>query len=145
MTIIGQLREALSARYDRIRHRPFMEATMAGCALVAVADGEVSFSERIRLDQMLESLEELQAFDPHEAVDRFNDWVQRLADEPQAGEAEALEAVARVAEDPEDAALLLKLCVALCRADGSFTETERLAVRRIAEALGTPAPDYLGV
>lgn len=145
MTILGQLREALNARYDRIRHRPFMEATMAGCALVAVSDGEVSFSERIRLDQMLESLEELQAFDPHEAVNRFNDWVQRLADDPEEGAAEALEAVGRIADEQEEAALVLKLCVALCRADGSFTATEQLAVRRVAEALGTSAPDYLGV
>jgi tellurite resistance protein len=143
MSILGQLRDALRAQNERIRHRPFMEATMAACALVATADGEVSFSERVRLDQMLDSLEELQAFDPHEAVDRFNDFVARLADAPAAGQAEALEAVGRIADAEEEAALVLKLCIALCRADGRFTGSERAAVARVAEALGTQTPDYL--
>lgn len=145
MSILGQLREALQTQSERIRHRPFMEATMAGCAFVACADGEVSFSERMRLDQMLESLEILQAFDPHEAVDLFNDYVQLLADEPETARAAALEAVARVAEEPEEATLVLKLCIALCRADGAFTESERLAARRVAEALNVPMPDELSV
>ncbi|SMF79105.1 tellurite resistance protein TerB [Tistlia consotensis] len=145
MTIIGQLRDAIRSRQERIRYRPFMEATMAACALVAIADGEVSFSERVRLDQMLESLEELQAFDPHEAVDRFNDYVQQLTDDPATAQAEALEAVRHLADDEEEAALVLKLCIALCRADGRFTETERVAAKRVAETLGLPAPDYLSV
>lgn len=143
MSILGQLREALRAQSARTRHRPFMEATMAACALVAVADGEVSFSERVRLDQMLDSLEELQAFDPHEAVDRFNDYVARLAEAPEDGQDEALAAVGRIAEDEAEAALVLKLCIALCRADGRFTEAERVAARRVAEALRTPLPDFL--
>lgn len=145
MTIIGQLREAFRAQQERIRHRPFMEATMAACALVATADGEVSFSERVRLDQMLESLEELQAFDPHEAVECFNGYVGELGEDAEAGRASALQAVGRIADEADEAALVLKLCIALCRADGRFTESERLAARRVAQALKTPVPDELSV
>ncbi|MEX2630283.1 MAG: TerB family tellurite resistance protein [Tistlia sp.] len=144
MSIIGQLRDALRQQNERTRHRPFMEATMAACALVATADGKVSFSERMRLDQMLDCLKELQAFDPHEAVNRFNDFVEALVGDREAGEAEALASIRRIADDQEAAILLLKLCIALCRADGGFTETERGTAVRIAEALGTPLPDYLG-
>lgn len=116
---------------------------MAACALVAAADGTVSFSERVRLDQMLESLETLQTFDPHEAVNRFNDHIERLGEDPEAARREILEAVARIADDAEEASLVLKLCIALSRADGQFAESERVAARQIAETLGVAVPDYL--
>ena len=53
---------------------------MAACALVAASDGRVSLSERSRVDLILESLEGLSLFDPHEGVEAFNRYLQQLED-----------------------------------------------------------------
>ena len=52
---------------------------MAASALVATADGEVSFSERSAVDSILASVEALQVFDVHDAVDIFSDDYQGTA------------------------------------------------------------------
>ena len=44
---------------------------MAACALVATADGHVTFSETVRVDQIVQILEQLKAFNPVEATDLF--------------------------------------------------------------------------
>ena len=59
MTGLFQMaRDALSAELDKYRNRDFMEAVMAGSALVASADGEINLTEASTLDQALETLEE---------------------------------------------------------------------------------------
>ena len=43
--LLGNLLSDYQTQLQRHRNRPFLEATMAACALVATADGEVSFAE----------------------------------------------------------------------------------------------------
>src|SRR5262245_24432352 len=91
---------------------------MAACALVAVADGEVSFGERIRVDQILGALEALQVFDPHEAVNLFNDFAEQILASPQKGRERAIAALKAVADDPTKAALLVRIFLAICEVSG---------------------------
>lgn len=57
MSFLSGLLTHFKGELERNRTRPFLCAAMAGAALVATADGDVSFGERIRLDQILETLE----------------------------------------------------------------------------------------
>jgi len=57
-------RETLRNSLSRIRNRQFLDATMAATALVAMADGEVTFSELSALDAVLETIQDLQIYDP---------------------------------------------------------------------------------
>ena len=98
----------------RHRNRPFLEATMAACALVASSDGEVSFGERIRVDQILAALESLKVYDANEAVDLFNGFAERIFESPREGHAHALHAVKAVADDAEKAELLVRVFLAIC-------------------------------
>ena len=52
---------------------------MAAGALVAMADGEVKFSEMSALDDLLENVRELQIYDPHVAVDLCRRYVEAIA------------------------------------------------------------------
>ena len=56
---LNHLTKLYQDQVERYRNRPFLKATMAACALVAVADGKVSFSQRVRVDQILETLDKL--------------------------------------------------------------------------------------
>jgi tellurite resistance protein len=127
-------------RQELIRHRrrPFLEAAMAACALIASADGEVSFSERARMDAVLESLAELRIFDPHVAVDLFNARLDALQAGRGAGQAAAFEAIRRGAADDGAAELLVRICVAMSLADGEFVSSERAMLGLICASLNLP-------
>ncbi|MSO80744.1 MAG: hypothetical protein EXQ97_03755 [Alphaproteobacteria bacterium] len=49
---------------------------MAVCAFVAMDDGAVSFSERARMDAVLEGVSRLALFDQHDGVEMFNNHVE---------------------------------------------------------------------
>lgn len=132
--------ERLKQELARHRQRPFLEAAMAACALIASADDEVSFSERARMDAVLESLAELRIFDPHQAVDLFNARLEALQADREAGRAEAFEAIRRGAAEDGAAELLVRICVAIGLADGKLVSHERAMLGLICAALNlTPA------
>ncbi len=108
-TLINNFQEGL----ERNRNRPFLKATMAACALVATADGRVSLGERVRVDQILETIEALKIFDPHEAVDMFNDFSDAILESPQVGHDKALAALADAAGDEETKSLIIRICCAI--------------------------------
>ena len=80
-SFIRTAKAALAREHERLRNRSFLEATMAASALVAMADGEVKFSELSALDDLLENVRELQVYDPHVAVDLCRDYVEAIAAE----------------------------------------------------------------
>ena len=129
---------------ERHRNRPFLRATMAACALAAVADGEVSFSERMRVDQIFATLEELKVFDPHEAVDLFNEYSRAILESPKSGHEQALAAVNSVTSDPERANLLVRICLAVTEAKGHKTLVDQIEVVLLCSLLGVE-PEFAGL
>jgi tellurite resistance protein TerB len=134
--------ERLKQELARHRQRPFLLAAMAACALIASADDEVSFSERTRMDAVLESLAELRLFDPHEAVDLFDARLDALQADRDAGRAAAFEAVRRGAVAEGAGVLIVRICVAISLADGKFVASERAMLGLICAALNL-APDAI--
>lgn len=126
-TLINNFQEAL----ERNRNRPFLKATMAACALVATADGKVSLGERVRVDQILETLEALKIFDPHEAVDLFNDFSDAILATPQAGHDKALAALADAASDDETKTLIIRICCAISEIGHGPGDEEEIAADQI--------------
>ncbi|MCZ6510913.1 MAG: TerB family tellurite resistance protein [Alphaproteobacteria bacterium] len=127
--------ERLKQELERHRQRPFLEAAMAACALIASADDEVSFSERTRMDAVLESLAELRIFDPHVAVNLFNDRLEALQVDRDDGRAAAFEAIRRGATAEGAGELLVRICVAISLADGKFATSERAMLGLICASL----------
>ena len=140
--LFPHLRQLLHEQIERHRHRGFLEAAMAACALVAAADGHASFRERSRIDGILESLEGLRVFDPHEGVDAFDRYLERLEIQPEAGRREAVEAVRRqIDEDPAQGPLLLRLCRVISEANGEPSSEKRRAIADLCAELGLePGP-----
>ena len=121
---------------QRHRQRPFLEAVAAACALVATSDGEVSFSERARLDAVVESLSELRLFDPHEVVDAFDAHVAVLAHDADGGHNEMLKTITAGTKNDGAADLLLRISVAMSLADGRDSADEHKVIDQICAALG---------
>lgn len=129
--------ERFRLELQRHKQRPFLEAVAAACALVATADGEVSFSERARLDSVIESLSQLRLFDPHEVVDAFDEHVARLAAVEKGTDA-LLKVVVAGTRAEGAADLLLRISAAISLADGRDSADEHAVMEQICAALGLP-------
>ena len=115
---------------------------MAACALVAMADGAVSLRDRVRVDEVLETLEALKVFDPHEGVEAFNHFVQDIESSPREGRDAALQAMlAETHEHRESASLLIRVAVAVSRVQGRIPTTEQIEIVRLCGELGVEPAD----
>lgn len=132
----------LSERLLHYRNYPFLRATMAACALVDAADGEVTYLERVRVDQLLETLEELKVFDPHEGVDLFNGFVDEIKSNPHDGRMSTLEVVtSETDKHPEKSELLIRVCVAVSEVNGEIPMADQIEIVRLCSELGIEPGD----
>jgi tellurite resistance protein TerB len=148
--LLQTLRQLYQVQLGRYRNRPFLRATMAACALVSMASGSVSFRQRVRVDYIIEALDALKVFDPHEGVDLFNEFVDVLKADPEVGRRQALDVIAgEVAQEPEKARLLARICLAVSQRDGVIPVAEGREVASLCQCLGvdprTCGLDELGI
>lgn len=133
---LDDLRGQLKRSLQRYRNRALLEGAMAGSALVAVADGSVSFGQRVRVDQILGTLEALQVFDPHEGVNLFNEYTKGILKSPKAGRAKSLKAVQAVAKDPATVALIFRICVAITSMGRGMQLVVKVEIMSLCSLLG---------
>lgn len=114
---------------------------MAATALVATADGEVTFSELSALDTVLESVQDLQIYDPHIAVDIYKDFADAIANDPDAGRRNAMAAVAKIAGQADAAELVIRVAVAISKADGELSADETRTISDLCGVLGVAVPE----
>lgn len=139
--VLATLTDFYHTHMERQRNRPFLQGVMAACALVAAADGEVTFAERVRVDQIFATLDRLEPFDPHEAVDLFNEFTDTILENPADGHAAALAAIAPLAEDAEAGPLLLRICLAVSEADGEVSLTDQIEIVSLCSRFGIDPSD----
>ncbi len=141
---LQSLLDEYQAQLERHRNRPFLNAAMAACALAACAQGEVTFSQRIRVDQILDTLERLKAFDPHEGIDLFNEYCSAILDNPRSGQQRAQDAVRVFTQDPETAGLLIRICLAVAESSGDKTLSQQVQIVMLCSLLGVE-PRFAGL
>ncbi|MBK19896.1 MAG: hypothetical protein CMM52_13770 [Rhodospirillaceae bacterium] len=131
-----QARTALSKELEKFRNRSFLEATMAASALVASADGEINIAELDMLDQALAAINELNIYDPHDAIDLYREHAEALTADPGAAREKILRLVRKIADDQHAARLLIKVCVAIGKSDDDFSASEKTAVEQLCVNVG---------
>jgi len=156
MSFIDTLLHHYEDYLERQRNLPFLRASMAACAMVACADGNVSFAERVRLDQILETLDRLKVFDPHVGVDLFNEYTDAILAHSESGHELAMDALLEGAPDTRTRELLVRLCLAVSEMsagpDGKRAMEEQIEIVSLCNRLGVNPencdlyvdnPDYL--
>ena len=142
--MLDNLAHFFQARSEKEKNRPFLEAAMAACAMVSASEGQVSFADRIRVDQIMETLTRLKVFDPHEGAHLFSHYTDGILKSPQAGRDAALRKIKRVAADPETAELLIDLCLAVSLSDGITSLVEHIEIVSLCGLIGVD-PDKIGL
>ena len=140
--MLQELKNRLSEQRSRRNNRTFLEATMAACALIAMADKKVSFSESSKIDQILESLDQLRVYDVHDEINLFNQHVDAMEADLDGGRAEAMKAVEVLVGDPKAGRVIVKICLAIAGADGAFTPDERWQIENICQKLDVDLSEF---
>jgi tellurite resistance protein TerB len=128
--------DELNDEIKQAENEHLMEGIVAGCALVAYADGRVTDDEHDRMVSLIRRFEPIAAFGVREVVETFEAATSRFTADPTDGEAAALKAVAKVKGAGKYPVLLIKTCCSIADADGGFDAAERKAVIRICGVLG---------
>ena len=99
----------LKTEVTKIRNKSHLEAVVAGCALVAHADGVVRPEEKQKMMGFLRNSEVLSAFSTEEVIAIFDKYARQFEFDYQIGQAGALQAVAKVKKNEAEARLMVRV------------------------------------
>lgn len=118
-----------------------MDALVAGCAMVAQADGWVTEDERKRMIDRMRNSPTIARFGITDFLVLFEALNLRFERDLDDGEATAEVAVARLRGQPGPSRLLVETACSVAEADGGFDADERAVILRLCELLDVdPAP-----
>ncbi|MEO6352680.1 MAG: tellurite resistance TerB family protein [Oxalobacteraceae bacterium] len=124
----------------KYKNKDFMNAAMAGSALIAMADGNISSEEKQKMVKFIESHDALSIFTTNDVIKSFQEFVGQIEFDKDIGEAKAYQALGKMKSNPEAARLLVRMIIAIASADGDFDDTEKKVAIKIAKELAiTPA------
>lgn len=139
---LKEQKDKLQAEVGKFKNRTFMEGVVAGCALVAAADGSIDSSEKQKMLGFMQQSDALKVFKAEDIIDAFNKITGKFEFDHAIGKAEALAMVAKVKKDSEQARLLVRVCCAIGAADGDFDADERKIVQDICHELGLNPSEF---
>ena len=126
----------------KFKNKDFMNAAMAGSALIAMADGNISSDEKQKMVKFIETHDALSIFTTSDVIKAFQDHVGQLEFDKDIGEAKAYQALGKMKSNGEAARLLVRMVIAIASADGKFDEAERVVATKIAKELGINPAEF---
>lgn len=140
--LIGLFKSQLASVKTELKSGAYRDASMAMCALVAAADGQVEPAERQRVEELIVTNEVLQNFPADQLRQRFNQHVDKLLANFELGRSEALQVIAKAAKKPAEARAVIQTGMVIAGADGVFEPAEQYAIREACTTLGVPPSEF---
>jgi tellurite resistance protein TerB len=126
----------------KYKNKDFLNAAMAGSALVAMADGSVSSEEKQKMIKFIESHDALSIFTTSDVIKAFQDFVGQLEFDKDIGEAKAYEALGKMKSNEQASRLLVRMIIGIASSDGNFDDCEKKVAIRIANELGIDPAEF---
>ena len=126
----------------KFKNKDFLNAAMAGSALVSMADGSVSSEEKQKMIKFIESNDALSIFPTNDVIKAFQDFVSQLEFDKDIGEAKAYQALGKMKSNIEASRLLVRMIIAVASADGNFDAKEKVVASKIAKELGINPSEF---
>jgi len=139
---ITEVSKGLKDEVTRIKNQTFLEGVVAGCTIVAYADGVVKAEEKQKMIGFLKNNDMLSVFDTGKVIALFEKYSGRFEFDRSIGEMDCLATVGKLKSKPQEARLLVRVCCAIGASDGNFDDTEKQAVRKICKELGLEPADF---
>lgn len=126
----------------KFKNKDFLNAAMAGSALVAMADGTISSEEKQKMIKFIESSDALSIFTTSDVIKAFQDFVGQLEFDKDIGEAKAYQALGKMKSNSEASRLLVRMIIAIASSDGNFDDTEKKIAVKIAKELALDPSEF---
>ena len=126
----------------KYKNKDFLNAAMAGSALIAMADGSVTADEKQKMIKFIESHDALSIFTTSDVIKAFQDFVGQLEFDKDIGEAKAYEALGKMKSNAQASRLLVRMIIGIASSDGNFDDAEKKVAVRIAKELGLEPAEF---
>ena len=126
----------------KFKNKDFLNAAMAGSALVSMADGSVSAEEKQKMIKFIETNEALSVFSTNDVIKAFQDFVGQLEFDKDIGEAKAYQALGKMKTNVQAARLLVRMIIAVAASDGNFDANEKGVARKICKELNVDPAEF---
>ncbi len=126
----------------KFKNKDFLNAAMAGSALVAMADGSISSEEKQKMIKFIESNDALSIFTTSDVIKAFQDFVGQLEFDKDIGEAKAYQAIGKMKSNTEASRLLVRMIISIASSDGLFDNDEKRVAVKIAKELGINPSEF---
>lgn len=134
--------QSISTEVKKFKNKRFLEAAVAGCAMVAASDGTISAEEKRKMMGFISQSEALSVFSTDEVVPLFEKYSASYDFDWEIGKAHALKTISQIKENGDEARLMVRVCCAIGAADGNFDENEKNVIREICNELGLDPADF---
>ncbi|WP_432560792.1 tellurite resistance TerB family protein [Kineococcus sp. SYSU DK003] len=134
--------DQLKTKVGQFKSKDFAEASMATCALIAAADGSIEPEERQKTAAFIASNDVLSIFNAGELRASFDKWCGKLTSDYDFGKIEALQAVGKLRNKPEQARAVVQVGVVIGGANGDFDPQEQRAVREVCQSAGIDPAEF---
>ena len=126
----------------KFKNKDFLNAAMAGSALIAMADGTISSEEKQKMIKFIESNDALSIFSTSEVIKAFQDFVGQMEFDRDIGEAKAYQALGKMKSNAEASRLLMRMIIAIASSDGIFDFDEKKVAVKIANEMGLNPAEF---
>ncbi|MGZ8240217.1 MAG: tellurite resistance TerB family protein [Methylobacter sp.] len=126
----------------KYKNKDFLNAAMAGSALVAMADGSITSDEKQKMIKFIESHDALSIFTTSDVIKAFQDFVGQIEFDQDIGEAKAYQALGKMKSNAQASRLLIRMIIAIASADGNFDATEKKVAIKIAKELAINPSEF---
>ncbi|MGZ5576005.1 MAG: tellurite resistance TerB family protein [Methylobacter sp.] len=126
----------------KFKNKDFLNAAMAGSALITMADGSVSSEEKQKMIKFIESNDALSIFPTSDVIKAFQNFVSQLEFDKHIGEAKAYEALGKMKSNEQASRLLVRMIIGIASSDGTFDFDEKKVAARIANELGIDPAEF---
>lgn len=126
----------------KFKNKDFLNAAMAGSALIAIADGSVSAEEKQKMIRFIESNDALSVFPTSDVIKAFQEFITQLEFDKDIGEAKAFEALGKMKSNEQASRLLVRMIIGIASSDGNFDDSEKKVAIRIANELAIDPAEF---
>lgn len=132
---------SMNSELKKFRSKDLMQAIVAGSTMIAYADGVVSAEEKQKLLGFVRSSEQLSVFESDKVIETFTQYLSRFEFDVTIAAGEALQKIAAFRGKPE-AELIVRVCLAIAKADGNIDHKEQQALGQICQSLGLDMKNF---
>ena len=133
--------QSMNSELKKFRSKDLLQAIVAGSTMIAYADGAVNTEEKQKLLGYVRSSEQLSVFESDKVIESFTQYLSRFEFDVTIASGEALQKIAAFRGKPE-AELIVRVCLAIAKADGSMDPKEQQALNQICQSLGLDVKNF---